>query len=101
MKSEKYYVKKDVQINNRSGNSNIYKFRIALFDNVDPEEILLFQQKYKLSLDAYGTLTECSKIQYLHTLSCGESLSESESLCVPIGNTNIKNLNQIILGLGT
>ena len=47
------------------------------------------------------TLTLNAKNQYIFTLLNGEALRKFETLCVHIGNTNIKYLNWTLLYLGT
>ena len=46
---------------------------MSLFDNVDPEEFLLFKQNHRMTLEAPETLIEGTKIQYLHTFTRGEA----------------------------
>ena len=52
--------------------SDLYEFRMALFDNVDPEEFLLFVCNFNITLEASGTLDTAVKVQYLRTLFCGK-----------------------------
>ena len=74
---------------------------MALFDNVNPEEILLFVWDFKMTLEASGTLAASAKIQYLHTLVHGKSLGQIYSLSVEVRSTASEHLKLIILGLGT
>ena len=82
------------------GKSDMYGFKIALVDNGEPEEFLLFQQNYKMMLGASGTLTSGATKQYIHTLLHRKALYDFENLCVQIGNTTTMHLNQILLDLG-
>ena len=41
-KSDKYFVKIKLHMDPTSAISDLYKFKMSLFDNVDPEEFLLF-----------------------------------------------------------
>ena len=100
MKLEKYYVRIKLRRFPTSQKSDMYEFRISLFENGEPEQFLLFQKKYKMMLDASGTLIADVKIQYLQTLLCGEALHEFDTLCVQIENTTTTHLNWILLGFG-
>ena len=64
-KLEKFYVTIILLRNPSSEMYGMYKFRVALFDNGQPEEFLLFKQSYKMALDAWGTLTTSARNQYL------------------------------------
>ena len=56
MKTDKDYVDIKLHINLTPKKSFIYKLIMTLFDNVDPEEFLLFQQNCNMTLDTSGTL---------------------------------------------
>ena len=75
--------------------------KMALFDNGEPEEFLLFIQNFQITIEVKGMLTTCAKIQYLCTLLCGEALRKLDTLSLEVGSMTIANLNRIILGLGT
>ena len=62
---------------------------------------LISLQDLQTALDSSGAITDYGKIQYLCTLLRGGSLHEFETLLENIGHTTNKNLNRIILGLGT
>ena len=47
---------------------------MALFDNSNPEEILLFVLNFKMTIEDLGMLTASAKLQYLCMLLCGEAL---------------------------
>ena len=47
--------------------SYLYEFKMALFDDREPEEFLLFLQKFKITINASGRLSANVKIQYLRT----------------------------------
>ena len=74
---------------------------MALFENGDPEEFLLFVRNFQMTLKASGTLTASAKIQYIHTLLRGEALRQLEAFSIDMGSTTTTHLNQIILSLGT
>ena len=48
-----------------SENVNSYKFKVALFDNSDPQDFLLLVIILQITIEASGTLTDGAKIQYL------------------------------------
>ena len=79
----------------------MYAFLMALFDNGYPEELLLFVQNFKMTIDASGTLIANAKLHYLCTQLHVEALHQSYTLCDQVGSTNMSHLNQFILGLGT
>ena len=74
---------------------------MALFDNVDPEEFLLFVHNFQMDIKASGMIAASANIQYLLTLLRGEALHQPGMLFVEVGSTTIAHLNHIILGLGT
>ena len=51
-----------------SSTSDLYEFKMYLFDNGDPEEFLMFVCKLNMTLAASGTLEMGTKYQYLCTL---------------------------------
>ena len=53
-----------------------------------------------MTLEALEILSTNSKIQYLRTLLCGETMHEFDNLCYKVGSTTTTYLNQLILGLG-
>ena len=48
--------------------SDLYEFKMSLFDNDKPEEFLLFVHNLNMILAASGTLEVGEKFWYLHTL---------------------------------
>ena len=55
---------------------DLYDFKIYLFDNVNPEEFLLFVCNFNMTLAASGMLEAGAKYQYLCSISCGEALGQ-------------------------
>ena len=53
-----------------------------------------------MKLEASGTFTANSKVQYLHTLLRGKVFRKLEILCAQIGSTDMTHLNQVLFGLG-
>ena len=100
-KLQKCYVKTKFCINTTSGTSEMYEFKIDLFDNGDTEEFLLFQRNYQITIESTGSITMGEKIQYVHTWLLGEYLLGYETLYKQTGNSNTTHLNQILFGLGT
>ena len=74
---------------------------MTLFDNIDPEEFLLFIRNFNVTLEVSGTLVAGAEIQYLPTLLCGKLLCQFDTFSDEVGSTTSENLNKIILGLGT
>ena len=53
-----------------SQNSDLCQFKVALFDNDNPEEFLFFISNINITIEASGTLVAVVNIQYLHKLVC-------------------------------
>ena len=69
-KTDKYFVnffKRDPT----SGNLDLNKFKMTLFDNGEPGEFLLFIHNFNMTLKASGTLKSDVKIKYLCVLVRG------------------------------
>ena len=84
-----------------SQRSELYEFKMALFNNGEPEEFLLFIRNFNMNLEASGTLVASTKIQYLSTLVHRELLLQFDMFSDKVGSTTSENLREIILGLGT
>ena len=80
--------------------SDIFEFKMVLFENGYPKEFLLSQRHRQMTLKAPINMTSGSNIHYLRTLICGEALCEFESMC-QIGNTTNTHQKQNMLGLCT
>ena len=61
----KYIVKIKLRGYLESENSDLYEFKMALFDNGNSEEFLLFIWDYNMTPEASGTLKSGIKIQFL------------------------------------
>ena len=59
---------------------DLYEFKMSLFDNVNPEEFLLFVNNFNTALGSSRTLQAGVNIQYLHTLVSGEALQQFDTL---------------------
>ena len=55
-KSEKYFVKIKLRRYPTSSMSELYEFKMSLFENGKPEEFLLFVRNFNMTLAASGTL---------------------------------------------
>ena len=75
-KSDKDFVQLKFHRYTMSEGVDLYKHKMALFDNGEPEEFLLFICNFNMNLEASGTLDMSEKFQYLHTLVCGELLRQ-------------------------
>ena len=84
-----------------SEKSDLYEIKMALFDNGEPEELLLFICNFCMTLEASGTLKAGAKIQYLCTLVHGEALRQFETLSDYVGIAISETLTYIILVFGT
>ena len=58
----KYFVKIKVHWDPMSEHSDLYKFKIAFFDNGDPEDLLLFVHNFNKTIETSGTLGSGAKI---------------------------------------
>ena len=74
---------------------------MALFDNINPKEFILFGWNHNMKLDASGKLIEGAKVKYTCALPRGDLLFTFEALCRQIGNTTSLYLEEILLGSGT
>ena len=100
-KPDKYCVKIKLRRDTTSQKSDLYEFKMALFDNSEPEEFLLFVSNFSMNPEAPVTLADGVKIQYLPTLVCGELLLQFDTLSAEVGSTTPENFTSIILGLVT
>ena len=64
--------------------SKTYKFKMTIFDNYIPEELLQFLNNYKKAIDGTATITVVERISFLHTLLHVEALCDYD-------NPEIKN----------
>ena len=79
--------------------SDLYEFKMSLFDNGEPEEFLLFMRNFNTALAASGILEAGAKIQYLPTLVRREALHHFDLLSDDVESTKTFNINDIIKGL--
>ena len=74
---------------------------MALFDNGELEEFLLFILNFKMTLNALGRLAATPKLQYLRKILHEEALHQFDTLCAQLGRMTIAHSNRALLGLGT
>ena len=60
---EKDYVKIKLRRNTMLETYDMYDFKMALFDNFEPEEFLLFKRNYQMKLEVPGSITSGENIQ--------------------------------------
>ena len=70
-KSGKYFVKIKLRRGPTSEKLDLYEFKMALFDNGEPDDILLFIFNFNLTLEVSGMFKYGAKIQYLRMLVHG------------------------------
>ena len=80
---------------------DIYGFKLALFDNGDPEEFLLFVRNFQITLEASVLLTSSANIKSICMLLYVEALHQLGTLSVELVCTTMTHVNRIILVLGT
>ena len=98
-KSDEYDVNLKLHRDSMSSTSELYEFKISLFDHGDPEEFILFIRKSNMTLAATGTLDTDAMIQCLCTLVHGEALYQFDLLSADIENTETLNMDFLIRGL--
>ena len=82
-----------------SSTSDLYEFRMYLFDHGNLEEFLLFTHNFNTTLAETGTLEMDANIQYLCTLLWGEALRWFELLSADVENMETLNVDYYIKGL--
>ena len=68
---DKDFVKLNLRRDPTSDKSDLYEFKMALFDNGDPEEFLLFVCNLNMTIEATGTMEMAAKVQYISAPVCG------------------------------
>ena len=100
-KSDKYFVKMILRRDPTSATSDLYELKMALFDNGNLGEFLLFSSNFNMTLAESRTLGADTKVQYFCTLVCGEALCQFDSLSYDVEGTKLLKVEAIILGLAT
>ena len=68
---DKDFVKLKLFRDPTSEKSDLHMFKMALFENGETEEFLLFIHNFNMTLEASGILETAVKVQYLHMLARG------------------------------
>ena len=100
-KSDKDVVKMKLRRDPKYSTSDLYEFKMTLFDHGGPEEFLLFIHNFNMTLAETGTLETNTNIQYLRTLVCGEALSQFDSFYADVESTGNLNVEYIVKGLAS
>ena len=98
-KSDKDLVKIKLCRYPTSSSSDLYKFKMDMFDNGEPEEFLLFLQNFNITLAVSGTLATDKNIQYICTLVCVKLLCRFDLLSADVEVAHPINVEASILGL--
>ena len=80
--------------------SDLYEFKISLFNNGNPEEFLLFVCDFNMTIPASGTLDTSTKVKYLCMIFHVYVLRHFDSLSAGVESTNPLTLEAIVLELG-
>ena len=91
-KSDKDFVKLKLRRYMTSAKSDLYELKMALFNNVEPEELFLFVCNFNMPLAASGTMGTDTKVQYI----CTEAFCQFGSLSTDVEGTNILTVRNII-----
>ena len=83
-KSDKDFVKIRLRRDPTSEKLYLYQLKMALFDNGDPEEFLLFILNFNMTIEVQGTLKSGAKIQYILTMLHGEVLRQFYTLSAEV-----------------
>ena len=87
-RSDGDYIKLKLRRDPTSSTSDLYEFRMSLFDHGKPEEFLLFVRNFQTTLAATGTLETEAKVQYLCVIFLGEALHQFDLLSADVENTD-------------
>ena len=99
-KSDKDFVHLKLCRDLLSAKSDLYEFKIALFENGEPEEFLLFVCNFNMTLTASQMLKTAGKVQYLLMIIGGEALRQFYPMSSDMEGTNPLTAEAITLGLG-
>ena len=95
-KSDRYFIKLKLHRDHTSPTSDLYEFKMSLFDNGQPEELLLFSCNFNMTITASGTVEAGAKCQYLCTPVRRKPLCQFDSLYADIESTQNLNVDDII-----
>ena len=96
--SDKNFVKLKLPRYPTLSTSDLYEFKMSLFENVKLEDVLLFICNVNMTLAASGMLEADSKFQYLCTIVRGEAFIQFDLLSADVESTENLNVDYIIKG---
>ena len=73
---------------------------MALLNNGNPEEFVLFFRNFNMTLTVSGTLEMAAKVKYLRMIVCEEEIYQFDLLSDDVESTNPLMVEAIILGFG-
>ena len=83
-KSYKYFIILKLHRYHMSSTPDLYEFMMSLVGNGEPETFLLFVCNFNMNFVATGILETGAKIQYIHTLVCGEASHHFDLLYIDV-----------------
>ena len=92
-------IKVKIKYNPASAGSETHEFKIAIFDNDSPEELLQFLTNAKKAIKRTGTKKFSGRINFLRTLLRGEALGEFDILASQKNGMTNTHYNYIKGGL--
>ena len=98
---DEYFVKLKLRRDPTSSMSDLYEFKMSLFDHGKPEEFLLFICNFNMTRTATGNMYMDAKIQYLLTLFHGEAFCQFVLLSAEVENTETLNVDFYINNLAS
>ena len=81
--------------------SDLYEFKISLFENGELEEFLLFVCNFNMDLAASGTLEAGAKVQWFHLIVHEEELHKFDFFFTGVEITNPLTAEDIIKELSS
>ena len=85
----------------KSEKSDLYEFKMNLFDNGYLEEFLLFVCKFSMTLAVPGKILIDAKVKHIFTIVHVEALRQFDLLSYDVEGTDPLTVETIILGLAS
>ena len=80
--------------------SDLYEFRMYLFDHSEPEDFILFVKFFQMIIAATKTIETEANIQCFCTLVCGEALRHFNLVSADAKNTEtLSDMDYLLKGL--
>ena len=89
-KSDKDFSKLRLCRDPSSSTTDLYEFKMSLFDNGETEKFLLFVCNFNMTLAASGTLEAGAKVKYLITIVRGEAFLQFDLLSDDVGSIHLE-----------